>query len=110
MGGQDCNTQSASGVYTNTVVVQRHSVVMTKTDKIYKVRNAPSPNLVFFVLPLLFLPPLFFLLLLPPPPSPPPALPPSPPPPTPLPPPPPQVRCTYDTSSKNITFGMMPIR
>jgi len=43
-------------VYTNTVVVQRHSVVMTKTDKIYK------------------------------------------------------VRCTYDTSSKNITFGMMPIR
>merc|ERR1719510_945845 len=56
MGGQDCNTQSASGVYTNTVVVQRHSVVMTKTDKIYK------------------------------------------------------VRCTYDTSSKNITFGMMPIR
>ena len=21
-----------------------------------------------------------------------------------------QVRCTYDTSSKNITFGMMPIR
>ena len=22
----------------------------------------------------------------------------------------PQVRCTYDTSSKNITFGMMPIR
>ena len=45
-----------SGVYTNTVVVQRHSVVMTKTDKIYK------------------------------------------------------VRCTYDTSSKNITFGMMPIR
>ena len=28
---------SQSGVYTNTVVVQRHSVVMTKTDKIYKV-------------------------------------------------------------------------
>ncbi len=56
MGGQDCNTQSVNGVYTNTVVVQRHSVVMTKTDKIYK------------------------------------------------------VRCTYDTSSKNITFGMMPIR
>jgi len=56
MAGQDCNTQSAGGVYTNTVVVQRHSVVMTKTDKIYK------------------------------------------------------VRCTYDTSSKNITFGMMPIR
>ncbi len=78
MSGQDCNTQSAvrvlpdiggifeklsghfstfqNGVYTNTVVVQRHSVVMTKTDKIYK------------------------------------------------------VRCTYDTSSKNITFGMMPIR
>eukprot|EP00096_Caligus_rogercresseyi_P012186 TRINITY_DN5030_c0_g1_i3.p1 TRINITY_DN5030_c0_g1~~TRINITY_DN5030_c0_g1_i3.p1 ORF type:complete len:923 (-),score=211.16 TRINITY_DN5030_c0_g1_i3:445-3213(-) len=56
MSGQDCNTQSVNGVYTNTVVVQRHSVVMTKTDKIYK------------------------------------------------------VRCTYDTSSKNITFGMMPIR
>ena len=45
-----------AGVYTNTVVVQRHSVVMTKTDKIYK------------------------------------------------------VRCTYDTTSRNITFGMMPIR
>jgi len=43
-------------VYTNTVVVQRHSVVMTKADKIYK------------------------------------------------------VRCTYDTTSRNITFGMMPIR
>jgi len=56
MSGQDCNTQSVSGVYTNTVVVQRHSVVMTKTDKIYK------------------------------------------------------VRCTYDTTSRNITFGMMPIR
>ena len=38
------------------MVVQRHSVVMTKTDKIYK------------------------------------------------------VRCTYDTTSRNITFGMMPIR
>ena len=37
-------------------MVQRHSVVMTKTDKIYK------------------------------------------------------VRCTYDTTSRNITFGMMPIR
>ena len=43
-------------VYSNTVVVQHHSVVMTKTDKIYK------------------------------------------------------VRCTYDMSSRNITFGMMPIR
>lgn len=56
MSGQDCNTQSVAGVYTNTVVVQRHSVVMTKADKIYK------------------------------------------------------VRCTYDTTSRNITFGMMPIR
>lgn len=56
MSGQDCNTQSVAGIYTNTVVVQRHSVVMTKTDKIYK------------------------------------------------------VRCTYDTTSRNITFGMMPIR
>jgi len=56
MGGQDCNTQSANGVYTNTVVIQHHSVVMTKTDKIYK------------------------------------------------------IRCTYDMSPKNITFGMMPIR
>ena len=56
MAGQDCNTQSAGGVYTNTVYVQRHKVIMTKNDKIYK------------------------------------------------------VRCTYDTSSKNITFGMMPIR
>ncbi|KAL1138899.1 hypothetical protein AAG570_008961, partial [Ranatra chinensis] len=56
MGGQDCNTQSVTGVYTNTVVLQHHSVVMTKADKIYK------------------------------------------------------VKCTYDMSSKNITFGMMPIR
>ena len=45
-----------NGVYTNTVVIQHHSVVMTKTDKIYK------------------------------------------------------IRCTYDMSAKNITFGMMPIR
>lgn len=44
------------GVYSNTVVLQHHSVVMTKADKIYK------------------------------------------------------VKCTYDMSSKNITFGMMPIR
>ncbi|KAA0201491.1 hypothetical protein HAZT_HAZT004853 [Hyalella azteca] len=56
MAGQDCNTQSVNGVYTNTVVIQHHSVVMTKTDKIYK------------------------------------------------------IRCTYDMSPKNITFGMMPIR
>ena len=56
MGGQDCNTQQITGVYTNTVVLQHHSVVMTKADKIYK------------------------------------------------------VKCTYDMSSKNITFGMMPIR
>nr|CAD7197088.1 unnamed protein product [Timema douglasi] len=45
MSGQDCNTQSV-----------HHSIVMTKADKIYK------------------------------------------------------VKCTYDMSSKNITFGMMPIR
>ncbi|KAK3864027.1 hypothetical protein Pcinc_030252 [Petrolisthes cinctipes] len=56
MAGQDCNTQSAGGVYTNTVVIQHHSIVMTKTDKIYK------------------------------------------------------IRCTYDMTSKNITFGMLPIR
>ncbi|KOB72357.1 Cuticlin-1, partial [Operophtera brumata] len=56
MGGQDCNTQSVTGVYSNTVVLQHHSVVMTKADKIYK------------------------------------------------------VKCTYDMSSKNITFGMVPIR
>ncbi|XP_043274615.1 uncharacterized protein tyn [Venturia canescens] len=56
MSGQDCNTQSVTGVYTNTVVLQHHSVVMTKADKIYK------------------------------------------------------VKCTYDMSSKNITFGMIPIR
>ncbi|XP_043190811.1 uncharacterized protein LOC122364481 isoform X1 [Amphibalanus amphitrite] len=55
LSGQDCNTQSIGTVYSNTVVVQHHSVVMTKTDKIYK------------------------------------------------------VRCTYDMSSRNITFGMMPI-
>ena len=45
-----------TGTYSNTVVLQHHSVVMTKADKIYK------------------------------------------------------VKCTYDMSSKNITFGMMPIR
>lgn len=45
-----------TGVYSNTVVLQHHSVVMTKADKIYR------------------------------------------------------VKCTYDMSSKNITFGMMPIR
>ncbi|CAB0044724.1 unnamed protein product [Trichogramma brassicae] len=62
MNGQDCNTQSVSdpgfqtGTYSNTVVLQHHSVVMTKADKIYK------------------------------------------------------VKCTYDMTSKNITFGMMPIR
>ncbi|XP_044010727.1 uncharacterized protein LOC122854289 [Aphidius gifuensis] len=56
MSGQDCNTQSVTGVYSNTVVLQHHSVVMTKADKIYR------------------------------------------------------VKCTYDMSSKNITFGMMPIR
>lgn len=56
MNGQDCNTQSVIGVYSNTVVLQHHSVVMTKADKIYK------------------------------------------------------VKCTYDMSSKNVTFGMMPIR
>ncbi|XP_008473743.1 uncharacterized protein LOC103510819 [Diaphorina citri] len=56
MSGQDCNTQSVTGVFSNTVVLQHHSVVMTKADKIYK------------------------------------------------------VKCTYDMSSKNITFGMMPIR
>ncbi|XP_045110752.1 LOW QUALITY PROTEIN: uncharacterized protein LOC123504352 [Portunus trituberculatus] len=55
LNGQDCNTQSANGVYTNTVVIQHHSIVMTKTDKIYK------------------------------------------------------IRCTYDMTSKNITFGMLPI-
>jgi hypothetical protein len=56
MSGQDCNTQSVTGIYSNTIVLQHHSVVMTKADKIYR------------------------------------------------------VKCTYDMSSKNITFGMMPIR
>ncbi|KAK2719719.1 uncharacterized protein LOC136037285 [Artemia franciscana] len=56
MNGQDCNTQSINGQFSNTIVVQHHSVVMTKADKIYK------------------------------------------------------VRCTYDMSPRNITFGMMPIR
>lgn len=54
--GQDCNTQTIGSVYTNTVVLQHHSKVMTKTDKVYK------------------------------------------------------VRCTYDMSSRNVSFGMMPIR
>ncbi|XP_034952252.1 uncharacterized protein tyn [Chelonus insularis] len=56
MSGQDCNTQSVTGVYSNTVVLQHHSIVMTKADKVYR------------------------------------------------------VKCTYDMSSKNITFGMMPIK
>nr|CAD7442675.1 unnamed protein product [Timema bartmani] len=49
MSGQDCNTQSVVSTFGH------HSIVMTKADKIYK------------------------------------------------------VKCTYDMSSKNITFGMMPI-
>ena len=53
--GQECNTQSLGGVYTNTVVLQHHNVVLTKADKVYN------------------------------------------------------VRCTYETSSKNISFGMMPV-
>ncbi|KFM66116.1 hypothetical protein X975_11003, partial [Stegodyphus mimosarum] len=44
------------GVYTNTVVLQHHNVVMTRTDKVYN------------------------------------------------------VRCTYEVTSRNISFGMMPIR
>lgn len=43
-------------MFTNTVILQHHSVVMTKADKIYK------------------------------------------------------VKCTYDMSPKDVTFGMMPIR
>ncbi|XP_053208805.1 protein let-653-like [Panonychus citri] len=54
--GQDCNTQSLSGVYTNTVVLQHHNVVLTKADKVY------------------------------------------------------HVRCTYETTSRNVSFGMMPVR
>ncbi|XP_023215849.1 uncharacterized protein LOC111618533 isoform X2 [Centruroides sculpturatus] len=53
--GQDCNTQSMGGVYTNTVVLQHHNVVLTKADKVYN------------------------------------------------------VRCTYETTSRNVTFGMMPV-
>ncbi|CAL1275838.1 unnamed protein product [Larinioides sclopetarius] len=56
LSGQDCNTQSMGGVYTNTVVLQHHNVVMTRTDKVYN------------------------------------------------------VRCTYEVTSRNISFGMMPIR
>ncbi|XP_076352037.1 uncharacterized protein LOC143247601 [Tachypleus tridentatus] len=54
--GQDCNTQSLGGVYTNTIVLQHHGVVMTKADKVYN------------------------------------------------------IKCTYDTNSKNVSFGMMPVR
>ncbi|XP_076352650.1 uncharacterized protein LOC143248099 [Tachypleus tridentatus] len=54
--GQDCNTKSVGGVFTNTVVLQHHSIVMTKSDKVYN------------------------------------------------------IRCTYETSSKNVSFGMMPVR
>ncbi|XP_071452108.1 uncharacterized protein tyn [Hetaerina americana] len=56
MSGQDCNTRSVTGVYSNTVVLQHHSMVMTKADKIYK------------------------------------------------------IKCTYDMSPKNITYGLIPIR
>ncbi|CAG2104687.1 unnamed protein product, partial [Medioppia subpectinata] len=56
LGGQDCNTQSLAGVYTNTVVLQHHNVVLTKADKVY------------------------------------------------------HVRCTYETTSRNVSFGMMPVR
>uniref|UniRef100_T1IUF2 ZP domain-containing protein n=1 Tax=Strigamia maritima TaxID=126957 RepID=T1IUF2_STRMM len=38
MNGQDCNTQAVGGVFTNTIVIQHHSVVITKADKLYKVR------------------------------------------------------------------------
>ncbi|KZS20435.1 Uncharacterized protein APZ42_012806 [Daphnia magna] len=38
MNGGDCNTQSMSGMFTNTIVLQHHSVVMTKGDKIYKIK------------------------------------------------------------------------
>ncbi|OQR67710.1 hypothetical protein BIW11_13349 [Tropilaelaps mercedesae] len=55
LAGQECNTQSMGGVYSNTVVLQHHNVVLTKADKVYN------------------------------------------------------VRCTYETSSKNISFGMMPV-
>ena len=43
-------------MYTNTVVLQHHNVVLTKADKVY------------------------------------------------------HVRCTYETTSRNVTFGMMPVR
>jgi len=56
MNGGDCSTQSLNGMFTNTIVLQHHSVVMTKGDKIYK------------------------------------------------------IKCTYDMSPRNISFGMMPIR
>lgn len=56
MTGGDCNTQSMAGMFTNTIVLQHHSVVMTKADKIYK------------------------------------------------------IKCTYDMSPRNVSFGMMPIR
>ncbi|UYV73159.1 hypothetical protein LAZ67_10002009 [Cordylochernes scorpioides] len=60
LGGQDCNTQSLSdvqgGVYTNTVVLQHHNVVLTRADKVYN------------------------------------------------------VRCTYEIASRNVSFGMIPIR
>lgn len=44
------------GMFTNTVVLQHHNVVLTKADKVY------------------------------------------------------HVRCTYETTSRNVTFGMMPVR
>ena len=32
--GQQCNTQNVQGVYSNTVVLQHHNVVLTKADKV----------------------------------------------------------------------------
>ncbi|XP_067136518.1 uncharacterized protein tyn [Centruroides vittatus] len=56
LSGQECNTQSLGGVYSNTVVLQHHNVVLTRADKVYN------------------------------------------------------VRCTYEIASRNVSFGMLPIR
>ncbi|GAB6033044.1 hypothetical protein CHUAL_012231 [Chamberlinius hualienensis] len=50
MNDQDCNTQSLGGIYTNTIVIQHHSVVVTKADKLYKIRctyDISSKNVTF---------------------------------------------------------------
>lgn len=46
---QDCNTQNVQGVYSNTVVLQHHNVVLTKADKVSERVASQPAHLLFFV-------------------------------------------------------------